>query len=92
MNYETEVILVMSQHITMLSRLHAKSDKLLRQHGKHTKHILQWPSPFVLTEERQVAITTQQITQTAPDHIIDILRQVQSQLQYLLLYIPQLRY
>ena len=92
MESQFELTRTISQHIKILSKMHENTKRLLTQHKRNTRTILQWPSPFILTEERQRMLTKQQTTQLIPDHIIEKLLQIQTHLNQLNLYLNQLNH
>ena len=76
-------------HISFLSSLHQKTTPLLQLHKRYTKLMLQWPSPFQITDARQEHVRKQQIIQNTPDRLVEILLQIQHELQNLQLLLQQ---
>ena len=71
------------KHISFLGKLHQHMACLTEQHKKHTRTLLQWPTPFMMTQNKQEQIQRQQRIQIIPDRAMNILEQIQRELKQL---------
>lgn len=79
----TTGIITLETNLRALRTLHVKTAPLLKIHKTLTKQMLQWPTPFVMTEARQELIRKQQLCQSTPDQILTELHSILAELSTL---------